>query len=195
MKVIGVTGGVGAGKSTVLNYLRERYRARLLVADEIGHEVMEPGAEAYDGIVGEFGRGILAADGRIDRAKLGNIVFADPEKLSRLNALIHPAVRARILRGLSEAEADGAKYAVVEAALFLEENYDAFCDETWYIYTNEGLRRQRLKESRGYSDERVDQIFARQKRYEEFLERCQTVIDNNGTAEETCRQIDRRMKQ
>lgn len=195
MKVIGVTGGVGAGKSTVLNYLRERYRARLLVADEIGHEVMEPGAEAYDGIVGEFGRGILAADGRIDRAKLGNIVFAEPEKLSRLNAFVYPAVRARILRGLSEAEKDGAKYAVVEAALFLEENYDAFCDETWYIYTNEGLRRQRLKESRGYSDERVDQIFARQKRHEEFLERCQAVIDNNGTAEETFRQIDRRMKQ
>ena len=83
---------------------------------------------------------------------------------------------------------------MVEDALFLEENYDAFCNETWYIYTSEDNRRLRLKASRGYSDEKIDRMFAAQKSHEEFLERCQFVIVNNGSAEETHRQIDRRMR-
>ena len=111
-----------------------------------------------------------------------------------LNRIIHPAVRQEILRRLEEAELSHLSYVVVEAALFLEENYDAFCDETWYIYTDEKIRRQRLKESRGYSDERIDQIFRSQKTHEEFQKRCLFMIDNNGSEEETFRQIDRRMK-
>ena len=195
MKKIGVTGGVGAGKSTVLNYLRDTYGARIILADLVGHEVMAPGQKAYDRIVQQFGQTILGEDGRIERKILGSIVFGDKAKLQILNSIVHPAVKKEILRRVGQAEKDGEKYVVVEAALFLEENYDAFCDETWYIYTNEELRRERLKVSRGYTDERVNQIFASQKRHEEFLERCQFVIDNNGTEAETHRQIDRRMRQ
>ena len=91
MKVIGVTGGVGAGKSTVLRYLEERYRARVIQADQTGHEVMEPEEEAYGRVVAEFGGQILSADGRIDRGVLSGIVFADGEKLKKLNAIVHPA--------------------------------------------------------------------------------------------------------
>ncbi|HBN56553.1 MAG TPA: dephospho-CoA kinase [Lachnospiraceae bacterium] len=194
MKIIGVTGGVGAGKSTVLMYLAGQYRAKVIQADEIGHEVMEPGREAYQKILSVFGEGILSEDGSVDRKVLGGIVFADEEKLKALNAIIHPAVKEAILSRLTQAENAGEKYAVVEAALFLEEKYDAFCDETWYIYTNEERRRDRLKKSRGYTDERIDQIFANQKTHEEFLSRCEFVIDNNKAQEDTWRQIDRRMK-
>ena len=194
MKIIGVTGGVGAGKSTVLNYLEKRYGAKLILADLVGHEVMEPGHEAYEQVVKVFGQEIVREDKTIDRKALGAIVFADEKKRMILNRIIHPAVRQEILRRLEEAELSHLSYVVVEAALFLEENYDAFCDETWYIYTDEKIRRQRLKESRGYSDERIDQIFRSQKTHEEFQKRCLFMIDNNGSEEETFRQIDRRMK-
>lgn len=195
MKIIGVTGGVGAGKSTVLNYLEKRYGAKLILADLVGHEVMEPGHEAYEQVVKAFGQEIVSEDNTIDRKTLGAIVFADEKKRMILNRIIHPAVRQEILRRLEEAKLSHMLYVVVEAALFLEENYDAFCDETWYIYTDEKIRRQRLKESRGYSDERIDQIFRSQKTHEEFQKRCLFMIDNNGSEEETFRQIDRRMKE
>lgn len=195
MKIIGVTGGVGAGKSTVLNYLEKCYGAKLILADLVGHEVMEPGHEAYEQVVKVFGQEIVSEDKTIDRKALGAIVFADEKKRMILNRIIHPAVRQEILRRLEEAELLHLSYVVVEAALFLEENYDAFCDETWYIYTDEKIRRQRLKESRGYSDERIDQIFRSQKTHEEFQKRCLFMIDNNGSEEETFRQIDRRMKE
>lgn len=192
-KIIGVTGGVGAGKSTVLAWLEEKYQAKVIEADLVGHEVMEPGTEAYQRILEEFGASILLKDGRIDRARLGAIVFSDKERLQKLNGIIHPAVKKEILSRIALARQDGKAYVVVEAALFLEEKYDAFCDETWYIYTNEENRRARLRASRGYSEERITQIFANQKRHEEFLSRCAYMIDNNGTADETHRQIDRRM--
>ena len=195
MKIIGVTGGVGAGKSTVLNYLEKRYGAKLILADLVGHEVMEPGHEAYTQVVKAFGQEIVSEDKTIDRKALGAIVFADEKKRMILNRIIHPAVRQEILRRLEEAELSHLSSVVVEAALFLEENYDAFCDETWYIYTDEKIRRQRLKESRGYSDERIDQIFRSQKTHEEFQKRCLFMIDNNGSEEETFRQIDRRMNE
>lgn len=194
MKVIGVTGGVGAGKSTVLQYLEKAYGALLIVADQVGHEVMEPEAEAYEKIRLEFGSQVLGADGRIDRKVLGELVFADAEKLKKLNAIVHPAVKSEILKRIRQAELAGRTLVVVEAALFLEEKYDAFCRETWYIYTDEEERRRRLQRSRGYSDERISQIFRNQKSHEEFVRRCTFTIDNNKTAEETCRQIDKRMR-
>ena len=182
MKVIGITGGVGSGKSQVLEYLREQYGVLVIQADLVGHEVMEPGEKAYGQVLEAFGDGILDRDGRIDRKKLGGIVFSCQERLPALNAIIHPARK------------EGRTYAAVEAALFLEEKYDAFCDETWYIDTDEDVRRRRLKESRGYTDERIDQILRAQKSREEFLARCQAVVENNGTVEELKDRIDKRMR-
>lgn len=195
MRVIGVTGGVGAGKSTVLEYLEKAYHAEVIQADQVGHEVMEPGQAAYDEILNVFGSEVRAEDGRIDRKILGNVVFAGEEMRRKLNAIVHPAVKQEILRRIAQAQAEKKDCVVVEAALFLEEKYDAFCGETWYIYTNEDERRRRLRESRGYTDERIGQIFGNQKSHEEFVSRCTYVIDNNGTAEDTCRQIDKRMRE
>jgi len=194
MRVIGVTGGVGAGKSTVLEYLKEQYSAELILADVVGHEVMEPREPAYEKILEAFGDQILAEDGRIDRKALGAIVFACPQKRKLLNSIVHPAVKAEILSRLKRYREEGKECAVVEAALFLEENYSEFCDETWYIYADEECRRRRLKSSRGYTDERIDQIFGSQKTHDEFLSRCSIMIDNRGTAEETHHQIDQRMR-
>ena len=193
MRIIGVTGGVGAGKSTVLQYMEEAWGASLILADHVAHELMEPGSGMCRRIQETFGGEVRSRDGGIDRKRLGDLVFADEQKRVQLNGIVHPSVKEEILRRIGQAETTGKDCVVVEAALFLEEKYDAFCDETWYIYTNEDRRRARLKVSRGYTDERIDQMFQSQKSHEEFLGRCDYVIDNNGTAEETCRQIDRRM--
>lgn len=193
MRIIGVTGGVGAGKSTVLHYMEESFGARLILADHVAHELMEPGTGMCRRIQEAFGGKVRSENGGIDRKRLGDLVFADTKKRVQLNEIVHPSVKEEILRRIRQAETEGEDCVVVEAALFLEEKYDAFCSETWYIYTNEDKRRARLKGSRGYTDERIDQMFRSQKSHEEFLSRCDYVIDNNGTAEETCRQVDRRM--
>ena len=96
MKVLGITGQVGAGKSTILAYLEEKYRAKVIQADQVGHLVMEPDTSCYKQICSLFGEQILAADQKIDRKKLGAIVFADQEKLAMLNAIVHPAVKEYI---------------------------------------------------------------------------------------------------
>jgi len=194
MRTIGITGGVGAGKSMVLQYLKEKYGVQLILADQVGHEVMEPGKKAYHAVLEEFGKVILSENGEIDRNVLGAIVFSDKKKLEKLNGIIHPEVKKEILSRIDQAKREGVPCVAVEAALFLEENYDAFCSETWYIDTDKERRKNRLKENRGYSDERIDAIMANQKCHEEFLDRCQVVIDNNGLAKNTYLQIDKRME-
>ena len=125
---VGLTGGIATGKSTVVAMLRE-LGCRVLEADKIAHQMIEPGAAAYEEVVHEFGRGILLPDGRVDRQKLGAIVFADPRKLARLNAIVHPPVLAAQDRELAAIErAEPHAIAVVEAALLVEAGYDKKLD-------------------------------------------------------------------
>ena len=119
--VIGITGGIGAGKSTVSSILKEEYGAYLIEADKIGHEVMLPGEICYHQVVNRFGRGILKLDGTIDRGLLGGIVFSDEEALHCLNAIIHPAVKQEVKKRVAESD---ASLIAVEAALLLQDNYD-----------------------------------------------------------------------
>lgn len=190
MRVIGITGGVGAGKSAILSFLEAEYGARVIEADKVGHLVMEPGTEGYRAIVEQFGTGILCEDGSIDRKALGGIVFSDKEKLQRLNAIIHPAVknwiRAEIVR---EEKAGRCRLLIIEAALLIEDHYEELCEEFWYIYTDPEVRRARLKESRGYSDEKITAIFGNQLPDEVFRAHCREVIDNSGSKEEARAQI------
>ena len=115
--------------------------------------------------------------------------------LEQLNGIIHPAVKRYILRSLKEKEQQGCKLCIVEAALFLEEHYEEFCDEVWYVYAPEEVRRKRLIQDRGYSEEKVEQIFASQLSEEEFRCHCKVVIDNSADLGDTYRQIDERLKE
>src|SRR3989337_2496201 len=114
MYVIGLTGGIGSGKSTVAGMLQQK-GAKLLSADAVGHEVYEPGRPAYQEIVGAFGRQIVGPDGKIDRKKLGPIVFSDPEQLRRLNAVTHPRMKELMREKLEAEGVSGARIAVLEA--------------------------------------------------------------------------------
>ena len=194
MKVIGITGGVGAGKSEILKFFKEKYHAIVVEADKVGHMLMEPGGACYYSIVEKFGSSILNGDQTINRGKLGKIVFSDEALLAELNKIIHPRVKSHIVSEIAKERAyHRTNYFVVEAALLLEDHYDVICDEVWYIHTDENVRAERLKESRGYDDEKIASICANQKSPEEFRCACQVMIDNSGNLADTQKQIDEQL--
>lgn len=195
MKVIGITGGVGAGKSEILHYLEEKYHARIVEADRAAHFLMEAGNVCYEEIVKTFGSDILNSDKTIDRDRLGKIVFKDQRQLSLLNEIVHPRVKELIVSEIQkERRKQKSTLFIIEAALLLEDHYDMICDEIWYIYADEKVRTERLKKTRGYSEEKIAGIMANQKSPEEFRKACQAVIDNSGLLKDTYAQIDRRLK-
>lgn len=192
-KVLGVTGGVGAGKSTVLAYLRDRYGARVIQADEVGRMLQTPGHDCYDQIVEAFGVEVVDAQGNLRRELLAAKVFDDAKALRRLNDIVHPAVKKYIVQKIEEENNEGlATFVVLEAALLLEAGYDDICDEVWYIYAGEKTRVARLMQSRGYSQEKARDIMANQLSDEEFRRRCKFIIDNDSDfMENTFGQIDK----
>lgn len=191
MKFIGITGGVGAGKSAILEHIAANYNAKVMLADEIAHDLMMPGTKCYDTIKAEFAEEqIFLADGNIDRPRMAQVIFNDAGKRERMNGIVHPAVKDYILEIYREEQEKGElEYLILEAALLIEEHYDEICDELWYIYTSEENRRQRLKENRGYSDEKIDTIFKSQLTEEVYRKYCKVVIDNNHEPEAAFLQI------
>ena len=193
MKFIGITGGVGAGKSEILSYLGKKTGVRVMLADEIAHELMEAGTDCYKSLRQTFNdEDIWNSDGSFNREKLAKVIFSDKLKRDIMNSMVHPAVKEYVIRQHEyEKERGELSLLVLEAALLIEEHYDKICDELWYIYTSEENRRDRLKASRGYSDEKIDNIFKSQLSEEEYRKYCAVVIDNNGSVEAAFEQIDK----
>lgn len=191
MRFVGITGGVGAGKTEILNFLAKQDGIEVMLADEIAHELMEPDGACHEKLTGLFaGDGVFADDGSIKRDRMAEVIFSDAAKREALNAIVHPAVKEYVTeRAKKERERGVLRILVLEAALLIEEGYDGICDELWYIYTTEENRRKRLMESRGYSKEKVAQIFRSQLSEETYRKYCATVIDNNGAKEDAIRQV------
>ncbi len=188
MYVTGLTGGVGSGKSLAAQMLAEKRNAELLITDELGHIVMEKGGRCYDEILEHFGTELVDTQGEIDRAKLAQKVFADEEERSWLNRLIHPAVIDYVEKYIAgRRKQEGV--IVLESALLFESGCDRLCDEIWYIFVSEEIRRKRLADSRGYSQEKITAILKRQMTETEFQKRSDVVIRNDGTPEELEQQI------
>lgn len=191
MKVIGITGGIGSGKSLVAGILKEKYGAYIVNTDRIAKEQMEPGGASYPGVVGYFGEGILSEDKRIDRGKLSKVVFCDKEKLQMINRLTHPNVLEVVKEEIKGKRNEGVvPYFVIETALMIESGYDYVCDEVWYVSASEESRRNRLMNSRNYSDEKIDAIMASQSKDEDFRRKSSKVIENNGDAKSLEKQIE-----
>ena len=196
MKIIGVTGGVGSGKTELLHYIEKNYRCRILLADEASHEVMQKGGRIYEPLVALLGSSVLDSSGEINRKEMAARIFSQEDLLGRVNALIHPAVREFILEAVAEerekaaAGADDAvDYFFLEAALLIECGYRSVVDEMWYIYCDLAVRRERLKKSRGYSDEKIDSILSSQLTEAQFRSGSDVIIDNSGNLEDAYRQI------
>ena len=173
MITIGVTGGVGAGKSEILRHLAEHYNSRILMSDNAAKDLEKPGGPLYEPLVSlleseESAAGstepLLMPDKEINKAEMARRIFADAGLLKKINELVHPAF-------------------VLESALLLENGYDKILDSMWYIYCHESVRAQRLKASRGYSDEKIRSIMSKQVSEEQFRKVCDVVIDNSGELE------------
>lgn len=196
MKIIGVTGGVGSGKTELLHYIEKNYRCRILLADEASHEVMQKGGRIYEPLVALLGSSVLDSSGEINRKEMAARIFSQEELLGRVNALIHPAVREYILEAVAEEREkaaagaeDAVDYFFLEAALLIECGYRSVVDEMWYIYCDLAVRRERLKKSRGYSDGKIDSILSSQLTEAEFRSGSDVVIDNSGNLEDAYSQI------
>lgn len=196
MKVIGITGGVGAGKSRVLSYIEQKYNSRIIMADEVAHIVKEPGQPCYEKLTALLGEDVLEADGHIHRGKMAEKMFARQELLQQVNAIIHPAVKDYITDAAAqERKAQERDFLFIEAALLIECGYGALVDEMWYLYTKEDVRRNRLKKTRRYTEEKIDRIMQSQLSDDDFRASCSVIIDNSGTLEQTYRQIDEKLEE
>jgi dephospho-CoA kinase len=188
MYVIGLTGGIGSGKTTVAQML-ERRGARLLSADAVGHEVYEPGRPAWQEIVDAFGPDVVGADGRIDRKKLGPIVFSDPEQLQRLNAVTHPRMKELMREKLEAERAGGARIAVLEAALLFDAGWDDLTNEVWVTVAPPEVAAARTAERSGITLEEALSRIRAQMSNEERIARSQVVIDTDCALAQTEKQV------
>lgn len=187
MKVIGITGGVGAGKSTVLEVIGDSCSCCIIIADKAAHEVEKKGQKCYRELVDLLGDDILAPDGEIDKKAMAARIFDkdNRELLNRVNDIVHPRVKEYILGLIEEHRAKGdVDWLFIEAALLIEDGYKDICDELWYICADEEVRTERLKADRGYSDEKIRDIIANQNDDAVFRANCDRVIENNGNIEE-----------
>lgn len=195
MRFIGITGGVGAGKSEILKYIKEHYKCEIYLADEVAHLVKEPGTECFAKLVELLGEDVVGADGKIDKGVMAGKIFADAEILKKVNEIVHPAVKEYLLARLEDAKKCGqVELFFVEAALLIEAGYGALVDEMWYIYATEEVRKKRLQSARGYSEEKIADIMINQLADEGFRKECDFVIDNSGELAESYRQIDKKLE-
>jgi dephospho-CoA kinase len=182
--VIGLTGGIGSGKSTVAAMLAER-GAHVIDADRIGHESYRPGSEGFRRVVEAFGRGIVTGDGTIDRKALGAIVFADPAALARLNAIVHPLIGADVSERVAAARAaDPRTPIVVEAAILLEAGWRRLIERLWVVSVRPETAIARVMASRGLARAEVERRIAAQTSDAERRRLADLVIENDGTPAE-----------
>jgi dephospho-CoA kinase len=188
LKLIGLTGGAGSGKSTVAAMLRE-LGAEVLDADDAAHAAYEPGSPGFEEVVREFGSGFVR-DGRIDRARLGELVFNDKDARLRLNAIVHPLVREWMAARTAEAAEREVRVVVQEVPLLFENGLERLYSSVVLVYVPESLQLERLVNGRGLSEERAKAMIASQMPIEEKRRRTQHLIDNSGTREASRAQLD-----
>ncbi len=183
MKVIGLTGGIGSGKSTVSQFLKE-LGAAVYDLDKIGHDVIQKNGGVYKQVLSAFGDGILAADGEIDRIKLGKMVFGNPDALKRLNSIVHPAIDKKINKDIEEGRLHGVKVMVMEAAAMLEAGRAWQADEIWVVMAPETAIIERIRVRPGYNEDIAKSRIHSQMTNGERIKKADIVINNDGTAEE-----------
>jgi dephospho-CoA kinase len=188
VKLIGLTGGAGSGKSTVAMTLRD-LGALVVDADEAAHAVYEPGTPGFEAVIREFGD-YYVRDGRIDRQRLGELVFKDAASRRRLNAIVHPLVREWMAARTAEAAQRGAEVVVQDVPLLFENGLERLYSSVVVVYVPEATQLERLIHGRGFTPERAQAVIAAQVPIEEKRRRAHHVIDNSGTIEQTRAQVE-----
>ena len=193
MFVIGLTGGIGTGKSEVSRLLGE-LGAEVIQADKVAHEAYEPGTPGWREVVEAFGEGVLDADGRIDRKKLGGMVFDDEQARERLNAIVHPIVRRLLEERIATLEREGTRVAVIEVPLLVEaikqqSRWTRMLDEIWVVTAPEDQAVARVRARSGLDEKAIKARIGSQATERERIEFADAVIDNGGSLEELRRQV------
>jgi dephospho-CoA kinase len=178
MRIIGLTGGIGSGKSTVARFLAG-LGAVIIDADKIGHEVLKPNTEAWREVVAGFGRRILTPDGDIDRKKLGEIVFGNPESLLKLNQIMHPRIYEKVKAQLEEYRQGGVGVVVLEAPLLLEAGWASLVDKIWVTVASRATVLRRLQERVGLSELESTARITSQLSAEERVGHADVIIDTD----------------
>ena len=195
MRLIGITGGVGAGKTEILSFIKKHYNCEIHLADVVAKKIQEPGEICYNKVVALLGNDVLAPDGSIDKGKMATKIFLNTDLLRKINDIVHPAVREYLEQAVAKAKQEGnVELFFIEAALLIESGYRNFVDELWYIYADDDVRRERLKKNRGYSQEKITKIMESQLSDEAFREGSDFVIDNSGELEKAFMQIKMRLE-
>lgn len=190
MHVIGLTGGIASGKSTVTKFFRDR-QVPVIDADILGHKTYEPGTDTFEAVVETFGREIVAGDGTIDRRALGGKVFGKPEELKRLTDVVWPGIRRLAGEQLSELETAGNNLAVLEAAVLLEAGWEDLVDEIWVVTVEPEIAVERLRERNNMDAAAARARIDSQLSNAERVARADVVIENNGTLD----QLEERVEQ
>jgi len=183
MKVIGLTGGIGSGKSTVSQFLAE-LGAAILDADGVGHEAFKPGTEVWERVVNEFGKSIVNASGEIDRARLGELVFNNHDARVRLNHIMHPAIYGMVKARLEEYRRQGVNIVVLEVPLLLEAGWTSLVDEIWVTVVPEATVLKRLLERTGLTEREARARIQAQLSSEERIKHADVVIDTDCSLDE-----------
>jgi len=179
MLVIGLTGGIGTGKTQVSEML-EKLGAAIVNADLLGHQIYVPQSEGWREVVEVFGEEVLAPNGEIDRTKLGSIVFGDPEALKKLNAITHPKIYALADESLKKLSEEGSEVAVLEAALLIEAKWTPLVNEVWVTTAPEQDVVKRIQERNGFTEEAIQSRIASQMTQEERITHADVIIENEG---------------
>lgn len=196
MKVLGITGGIGCGKSTVIDILKENYQCYIINTDQIAAELMKKDNLAYEKVVEYFGEEILDEDGEINRKKLASRVFKSEMDLLKLNSFTHPLVREEVItqvhqmREMAETEPEKApELVIIETALPYEARLKEYCDEIWYVTASLEVRKERLMSSRNYSDEKINDIFNKQLSEGAYRDLSTHILVNDTTKDDVLRQM------
>ncbi len=186
MKILGIVGGIGAGKSTVTDIFEKNFDIHVINTDKIGHEVLLKTGKAYDMIIAEFGTAILDDDGEIIREKLANIVFCDEEKLKNLNSIMHPCIYEIVVERIKQATNE---YVLIEAALLIESGFYKLADIIIGVYADEDLRIQRIMNRNNYTYEQAKDRINAQLKWKDLRDMVDIVIDNSNDIEFTTTQV------
>ncbi|NLM12928.1 MAG: dephospho-CoA kinase [Epulopiscium sp.] len=193
MKVIGLTGGSGSGKSTVVFLLSQLTKVYIIDADKIGHQIILKGKPAYYDIIQHFGREILNEEGEVNRKRLGEIVFSDKDSLNILNKITHPRIREEIIKTIKQIKQSSSSYnyIVIDAALLIEVELHKIVDEVWAVYADEEKRIQRIMKRDGIDIKQAENRIKSQMPWEEMKRYADRIIDNGIDTEFTNKQLKR----
>jgi len=187
--IIGLTGGIASGKSTLARFFRDR-EVPVIDADILGHRTYEPGSDTHAAVVAAFGQDLVAPDGSIDRRALGGKVFGRPDELKRLTDIVWPGIRRLAGEAFSELEAAGNQLGVLEAAVLFEAGWEDLVDEIWVVVVDPDIAVTRLADRNGLDEAAARARIASQLSNAERIARSHTVIENNGTLEDLERHIE-----